>query len=91
MTCGSCGATIADKAIVCYRCGAPTMVPATPAAKPPARRSPAANLVLLVIGVALLAFSVMLPNENWIAREATRLSGLALIILAAFRLIARRR
>ena len=30
MTCRSCGATIADKAIVCYRCGTPTDVPAAP-------------------------------------------------------------
>jgi len=30
MTCGSCGATIADKAIVCYRCGAATAIPAAP-------------------------------------------------------------
>ena len=27
MTCRSCGADIADKAIVCYRCGTPTAEP----------------------------------------------------------------
>ena len=91
MICGSCGATIADKAIVCYRCGAPTAVPAMPAAKSPARRSPAVALVQLAIGVVLVACSVMLPDGSWIARELTRLSGLALVVLSLFRLIVRRR
>jgi hypothetical protein len=91
MTCGSCGATIADKAIVCYRCGAPTASPAMPAGGVPARRSRTASVVLLAIGVVLLAVSVMLPDENWIVREVTRLSGLALVVLMLFRLITRRR
>jgi uncharacterized membrane protein YvbJ len=30
MQCTTCGATIADKAIVCYRCGAQTAVPQPP-------------------------------------------------------------
>ena len=30
MVCGNCGTSIADKAIVCYRCGTPTSVPASP-------------------------------------------------------------
>jgi len=91
MTCGSCGATIADKAIVCYRCGAPTTAPAPATIKSPVRRSPAGQLVLLAIGVVLIAMSMMLPDAQWIAREATRLSGVALVVLALVRLIARRR
>jgi hypothetical protein len=30
MICRSCGARIAEKAIICYRCGAPTAEPAAP-------------------------------------------------------------
>lgn len=30
MVCGNCGATIAAKAIVCYRCGTATAIPAPP-------------------------------------------------------------
>ena len=90
MTCGSCGATIADKAIVCYRCGAPTMAPATRSAAPPTRRSPAGRLVLLVLGFVLLAVSMILPSETWIASQVTRLSGAALVVIAIVRLVARR-
>jgi len=57
MQCGSCGAKIADKAIVCYRCGQATAIPA--AARPP-RRTPvaaarpwAAIVVLLVLAAAV--------------------------------------
>ncbi|MSO45791.1 MAG: hypothetical protein EXQ59_03355 [Acidobacteria bacterium] len=32
MTCGECGTDIADKALICYRCGHPTT---TPRVKPP--------------------------------------------------------
>ena len=91
MTCGSCGATIADKAIVCYRCGAPTATPAAPAATTAPPRFPAGRVALLVLGLVLLAASVILPSESWIARELSRLAGLALTVIAAFRLIARRR
>ena len=55
MVCRQCGTQIADKAIVCYRCGTPT---AEPGARPPAgrrgmARGPAA-LALLVLVVAAL-------------------------------------
>jgi hypothetical protein len=38
MVCGNCGAKIADKAIVCYRCGTATALPPAPirmAVRPP--------------------------------------------------------
>jgi len=37
MVCTSCGATIADKAIICYRCGHPTAIPAVHKTPPPSR------------------------------------------------------
>lgn len=91
MTCGSCGATIADKAIVCYRCGAPTAAPAARTVKAPARRPAGAGLVLLALGVILLAVSVVLPDDPWIARQAARLAGMAMAVIAVYRLLAGRR
>jgi hypothetical protein len=52
MTCRSCGATIADKAIVCYRCGAPTALPAGGPARP-SRRRPAGGIVFVLLLLAL--------------------------------------
>jgi hypothetical protein len=54
MTCHSCGATIADKAIVCYRCGAPTETPAGRSA-PAARRGIRPLVVLAVVVAVVLA------------------------------------
>ena len=62
MTCKHCGATIADKALICYRCGNATTEPRI---KPPEegslferpRRSrvPIVVIVILVVLVLLLA------------------------------------
>lgn len=57
MVCGNCGATIADKAIVCYRCGTATAIPPverrTP---PPAPRRPWVLVALLVAVAAALGW-----------------------------------
>ncbi len=54
MTCTSCSAEIADKAIVCYRCGQPTSAPAGARGKAP---SPVGRgrLVALFVGLVALA------------------------------------
>jgi hypothetical protein len=54
MVCGNCGATIAEKAIVCYRCGTATAIPA-----PPARTVPPATRPWLMIGVLLAVAAVL--------------------------------
>ena len=59
MICKHCGTEIADKALICYRCGQPT---AEPRVKPPAeqsifvkrRRSKLPWLLALLLLVALL-------------------------------------
>jgi hypothetical protein len=98
MTCGVCGATIADKAIVCYRCGTPTAVPGSPAPdvgrQPQAsrpRRSPLAAFVAVMLGVALLLTGLLAPVGDETSRDVLRLAGLALVLLGAVRLIVRRR
>ncbi|HSG00267.1 MAG TPA: hypothetical protein VLA20_04010 [Vicinamibacterales bacterium] len=64
MQCRSCGTEIADKAIICFRCGAPTLdVSGGRQASDPARgreaRWPARVAVVLAAGaVALAAFIV---------------------------------
>ena len=73
MICRNCGTTIADKAIVCFRCGTPTDLPVAPAS--PARsRGPAwVGLVRqLLLGVLLFA------GLAWVG-VPTRLSELTVV------------
>ena len=61
MTCQSCGHEIADNAIVCYRCGTPTAIPAS--ARPSASKPPSGgtrNFMLLLIVVAIIAIVLAL-------------------------------
>lgn len=60
MECGSCGATIAGKAIVCYRCGAPTAIPA-----PPVRPAPRVTRPWLLIAVLAVIAAVL----GWLALD----------------------
>jgi hypothetical protein len=56
MQCRSCGTEIADKAIVCYRCGAATTDPVRRAAPIPPSRSPLLSIVTLALLVLLALF-----------------------------------
>ena len=66
MVCNACGATIAEKAIVCYRCGAPTAAPASAArsASPASRRVRPATIASGVMAVALGALTLMVPDDS---------------------------
>jgi len=57
MQCRQCGTEIADKAIVCFRCGVATTDPVRKAVPVKARRTP---LVSVVIIIALLVLSFFL-------------------------------
>jgi hypothetical protein len=65
VTCRSCKAIIADKAIVCYKCGTPTMD--TPAVV--ARSKPRSRVAVGLVGVAITALAVwlvpMTPEGTW--------------------------
>jgi hypothetical protein len=65
MQCRQCGTEIADKAIVCFRCGAATTDPVRKAA-PIARRSPLlpAVLVIVLLAIALYAWQVSRTAAN---------------------------
>jgi len=51
MQCRKCGTEIADKALICYKCGAATT---DPQYQPPSNRRPPSRAGLLVTFVALL-------------------------------------
>ncbi len=63
MRCRQCGTQIADKALICYRCGAATtearFKPPSPSSRSPARRGVVGVvvLVLLILLALLLLFS----------------------------------
>lgn len=94
MQCTSCGAEIADKAIVCYRCGTPTAIPEAPrrqpGAPPPARRAAWPALVLLAAIVAVLAWLLPETEPGSGARTAVY-AALALAIAAGAWTLVRRR
>ena len=79
MKCGQCNATIAEKAIVCYRCGAPTAIPAAPRSTPPRESTRARGLALLGVGAVLAATAVGLPNEGVLDNVAGAGAGLSLV------------
>ena len=56
MQCRTCGAEIADKAIVCYRCGAATTDPVRQAVPVRPKRSPLLSFVVLAILVLLALY-----------------------------------
>jgi len=94
MKCRNCGTEIADKALICYRCGTATTEPKF---KPPAerpRRSGSASLVASVLALALLVvFALYLGRIA--SGEAPRIltwvaAGVALVVVA-LRAYARRR
>jgi hypothetical protein len=60
MTCRSCGAVIADNALICYKCGAATSEPRIPppAARPKRSRAMLTGLILLGLALAAVAREV---------------------------------
>jgi hypothetical protein len=90
MTCRSCGATIADKAIVCYRCGTPTAVPQPPARpKPPARAPWAIVVATLAMAGVTVALAVASPEHRTAAEAVGGALTVALGAWAAARWLGR--
>jgi hypothetical protein len=90
MVCSNCGTEIADKAIVCFRCGKATVAPLRKPAPPPSRwRGAASILVFALLALAALflgqAGTIDVPDA---ARYAVIATALALL---GWRLVARRR
>ena len=95
MVCRNCGIEIADKAIVCYRCGTATTDPVRrPAAVQPRRRRllPLVALVLLVLLALYLGQAgriVAVPFSRGYDIAAAILVGIAIVLLTMR--VARRR
>jgi hypothetical protein len=95
MVCRNCGTEIADKAIVCYRCGTPT----TDAVRKPAvvrgRRGGLMSLVGLVLMVLLALFLGQAGRMNAYGRGGTLETAAAIclalaIVLLVLRIVRRR-
>jgi hypothetical protein len=92
MKCRQCGAEIADKALVCYKCGTATTEAKYKAPAPPAQRS-ALNRVLSVLGLLLLVvFALYMQRSATVgAPPALRWVVLVLaIVIVALRVYRRR-
>ena len=55
MTCRNCGTEIADKAIICYRCGTGTADPVRKPAEIRRKRSPVGVVLVILLLIALAA------------------------------------
>ena len=69
MTCRSCGTTIAEKALVCYKCGTPTEDLA-PVTRGPAGAARPAVPWVAVAAVAAVVEVAALAAVYWFGREA---------------------
>jgi hypothetical protein len=85
MQCRNCGTEIADKAIICFRCGASTTDPVRRAVKVAPKRSPLVALVLLTVLAVLALFlgqaSRTAANPDIYRLAAGVCAGAAIVIL----------
>jgi uncharacterized membrane protein YvbJ len=93
MQCRNCGTEIADKAIVCYRCGAATTDPVRKAVPVRKRRSPIVPAVTIIL-LVLLALYMGQASRTAANPELPQLAaGLALgaaIVVLILRVLRRR-
>ena len=92
MQCRNCGTEIAEKAIVCFRCGAATTDPVRRAAKIAPRRRPLVPLVaivsLIVAGLYLTRAAQTAANPE-IYQLAAGLCGGAAVVVLLVRIVRR--
>jgi hypothetical protein len=85
MQCRNCGTEIADKAIICYRCGTATTDPVRKPVAVRPRRTPLIPLVILVVLVAIAGYlaqaSRTAANPEWLQLAAGLCAGGALAVL----------
>jgi hypothetical protein len=92
MQCRQCGTEIADKALICYRCGTATTEAKYQPAAP--RRSSSSGLIASVLGLALLVVFALYMGRV-AGGDSSRLASYAAVaiavILVGLRAYARRR
>ncbi|PWT81538.1 MAG: hypothetical protein C5B57_10270 [Blastocatellia bacterium] len=90
MICRNCGTEIADKALICYRCGTATTEARF---KPPSRKPPASPLLTHVIVVAVLVIVALTIGRIATGEMPRMLAWIAVavaVIVAGWRVFARR-
>lgn len=80
MQCRSCGTEIADKAIVCYRCGQGTTDPVRRPVPITPRRSP---LVSFVAAAVMILMALYLGQASRTAADPDRLQTIAGVLAGA--------
>jgi uncharacterized membrane protein YvbJ len=84
MICRNCGTEIADKAIVCYRCGTATTDPLRQAVKVRPRRGGTLTLVMMAALVLLALFLGQARQFQQMAHGTTyQFAAIALVAIAA--------
>ena len=88
MKCRQCGTEIADKAIVCYRCGTSTTEPVRrPAAARPRRYRASLDLVVALLLLVFFALYLGLAGRVELPRSvAWTIAGLAVLLVVWRRL-----
>jgi uncharacterized OB-fold protein len=77
MVCRHCGTEIADKALICYRCGTAT---SEPRVTPPRGRRPPASRGPLVLALVVLVVSALVMGQV-VTDQVPREVGYALAVL----------
>lgn len=92
MTCRQCGTEIADKALICFRCGTataePRIAPPRAGGRRPASRGPVA-LALLVLVVSALVMGQVVTDQ--VPREVGYGLGVLGLVAIGWHLAQRRR
>jgi protein-S-isoprenylcysteine O-methyltransferase Ste14 len=90
MVCSNCGTEIADKALICYRCGQATFEAKRAPARPPAK----GRQIILVAAMIILILSAFFLGQvqtntvpEWVRYTVMTLA----IVVLAYRLLVRRR
>jgi hypothetical protein len=78
MKCTSCGTEIADKALICYRCGRSTFEPAPPTG--PVRRR--ARLLPNLLALVVLVVAALLMNRAALGQTPRALGWVLLAMVA---------
>jgi Flp pilus assembly protein TadB len=89
MICKHCGTEIADKALVCYRCGRATAEPRVQPGRPPAARSPIPMVAALAVLILSALFMARAASGELPRAVSYVVAGLAVVVLVWW--IARRR
>src|SRR5262245_189759 len=93
MKCRNCNAEIADKALICYRCGTAT-TEAKSKPVPIQQRSPRGGLiasVLVVVGITLVAIYLQQTSASGPARLVTWIGDGLVALVVIVRAVLRRR